>query len=207
MKKDTTKYRGKNQMKKSTVRKTICKSLGKLLFTTLLMGVYFFSNTTNAKAEYQKVEENQLPLSTMQIYRNMDSTFLKTFPFGTTYQASGMIELETAQQMIDATDIRLKEGRIVQTAGFYENGDGGGASYTLSATKAAGGIQLANGLYANIILDTKVIDGKKWGIINPKQLGAKGDGQEAENDAINSAIYLASDLAAKDNNILRQVPH
>ncbi|MBQ4529664.1 MAG: fibronectin type III domain-containing protein [Lachnospiraceae bacterium] len=192
-------------MKKSTVRKTICKSLGKLLFTTLLMGVYFFSNTTNAKAEYQKVEENQLPLSTMQIYRNMDSTFLKTFPFGTTYQASGMIELETAKQMIDATDIRLKEGRIVQTAGFYENGDGGGASYTLSATKAAGGIQLANGLYANIILDTKVIDGKKWGIINPKQLGAKGDGQEAENDAINSAIYLASDLAAKDNNIFRSI--
>lgn len=107
--------------------------------------------------------------------------------------------------MIAATDVRLKEGRIVQTAGFYESGDGGGAAYTLSATKATGGIQLSNGLYANIILDTKVIDGKKWGIINPKQLGAKGDGQEAENDQINDSVSLAADLVKNDADIFRSI--
>ena len=62
--------------------------------------------------------------------------------------------------MVDATDVRLKEGRIVQTAGFYEAGDEGGATYMLSATESTGSIELSNGLYANIVLDTKVIDGK-----------------------------------------------
>lgn len=192
-------------MEKSILGKAIEKNLRKVLFAALLMGMCLISNATYVKAEYKKVDESELPLSTMEVYRDMDTSFLKTFPFGSTYEGSVFVELETAQQMIDATDVRLKAGRVVGTSGFYEVGDGGGATYMLSTTQATGGIALSNGLYANIILDTKVIGGKKWAIINPKQLGAKGDGQEGENDEINQAVYLAADLAKNDANIFRSI--
>lgn len=184
-------------MKKS-ILSTVTRNLGKVLFTALFAGMCLINNVEDVKAEYKKAAESELPLSTMHVYRNMDTSFLKTFPFGTTYEGSVFVELETAGQMIDATDVRLKEGRIVQTAGFYEIGDGGGATYMLSATEATGSIQLSNGLYANIVLDTKMIDGKKWAVVSPKQLGAKCDGQEAENYYINASIELAGN-AAKDN--------
>lgn len=192
-------------MKNTILSAATKRNWGKLLLAALLMWICLISNTEDVKAEYKKAAESELPLSTMQVYRNMDTTFLKTFPYGSTYEGNVFVELETAQQMVDATDVRLKEGRIVQTAGFYETGDGGGATYMLSATESTGSIELSNGLYANIILDTKVIDGKKWGIINPKQLGAKGDGQEAENYHINASITLAADLVKNREDIFRAI--
>ena len=192
-------------MKKTILTKVMEKSAGRILFAMLFVGMCLLGHVDNVQAEYQKVAESELPLSTMNVYRNMDTSFLKTFPYGTTYEGSVFVELETAQQMIDATDVRLKEGRVVQTAGFYEEGDLGGGTYLLSTEKSTGGIQLANGLYANLIPDTKVIDGKKWGVISPKQLGAKGDGQEAEQDMINDAVVLAADLAKNDDSVFRSI--
>lgn len=148
---------------KKTILSTAIRNPGKIFFIALFTIMCLISNTKNVKAEYQKAAESELPLSTMQVYRDMDTSFLKNFPFGTTYEGSVFVELETAQKMIDATDVRLKEGRIVQTAGFYEKGDGGGATYMLSSKETTGSIQLSNGLFANIILDIKVIDGKKMG--------------------------------------------
>lgn len=75
----------------------------------------------------------------MSVYKNMDDAFLKTFPFGTTYKDTVSVNIETAQQMIEAKDVRLKAGRKVKTSGFYEIGDGGGAVYELSTQKEAGG--------------------------------------------------------------------
>lgn len=192
-------------MKTLTWKQIMQKNLGKFLLATLFLGMCLIGNATDVRAEYKKVDESELPLSTMEVYRDMDTAFLETFPFGTTYEGTVFVKLETAQQMIEATDVRLKVGRVVQTAGFYESGDGGGATYMLSSTQEVGGISLSNGLYANIIMDTKTIDGKKWGIINPKQLGAKGDGQQAENDAINHAVYLAANLAKNDADIFRSI--
>lgn len=192
-------------MKESTTANVIRKGLVRVLFTVLFIGIGLINNAVCVKAEYKKVEESELPLSTMGVYKNMDYSFLKTFPYGTTYEGSVFVELETAQQMIEAEDIRLKAGRIVQTSGFYEIGDGGGATYELSTEKGAGGIELSNGLFANIILDTKVIDGKKWGIISTKQLGARGDGQEAEQNKINDAALLAANLANDNDEIFRSI--
>lgn len=192
-------------MKKIMIKKSKRKSLQKVLCTALLIGICLLINAQDVRAEYKKVDESELPLSTMGVYKDMDYTFLKTFPFGTTYEGNVNVELETAQQMIEAADIRLKEGRIVQTSGFYEAGDGGGATYKLSTEKGRAGVELSNGLYANILLDTKVIDGKKWGIINVKQLGAKGDGQEAENDLINNAVLLGADLVNDNEDVFRSI--
>lgn len=141
----------------------------------------------------------------MSVYKNMDDAFLKTFPFGTTYKDTVSVNIETAQQMIEAKDVRLKAGRKVKTSGFYEIGDGGGAVYELSTQKEAGAIALSNGLYANLIVDTTVIDGKTWGIISVKQLGAKGDGQEAEQDQINAAASLAADLVKNKEDVFRSI--
>lgn len=192
-------------MKRTLRDKVLGKQIGKFLMVALLLGFCMASNRMDANAEYKKVEESELPLSTMHVYRDMDTSFLKTFPFGTTYEGEVFIEVETAQQMIDSTDIRFKVGRVVQTTGFYEPKDGGGATYLISAEQSTGSIQLANGLYADIIMDTKIIDGEKWGIISPKQLGAKGDGESAENIQINAAIAIAGNLTAKDESIFRSI--
>ena len=129
-----------------TATKNISKTLPRILFTALFIMLCFINNTIHIKAEYKKVKESDLPLSTMNVYRDMDTAFLKKFPFGTTYKGDVFVELETAQQMVGATDIRLKEGRVVQTSGFYEIGDGGGATYILSSEKVTGSIQLDIGL-------------------------------------------------------------
>ena len=73
-------------MKKRTLGKVAKKNLGKILLGALLLGVCMGSNVAEVKAEYKKVSESELPLSTMSVYREMDTTFLKTFPFGTTYE-------------------------------------------------------------------------------------------------------------------------
>lgn len=175
------------------------------IFIALVIGVCLVISVQDVRPEYQKTDESELPLSEMKVYKDTDYSFLTSFSFGSTYEGDVNVELETAQQMIDAADVRLKKGRVVHTSGFYEIGDGGGASYMLSDVKDNESIELSNGLYANIILDTTIIDGKEWGIINVKQLGAKGDGQEAENLKINVSISLASELAKNNDDIFRSI--
>ncbi|MBQ7066809.1 MAG: fibronectin type III domain-containing protein [Lachnospiraceae bacterium] len=190
-------------MCQKTKRLSYLKSVKLLALFGVLLGL--FSIGMEVHAEYQKFPESKAPISTMSVYKNMDTTFLKTYPFGTTTGQSATIELETAQDMIKATDIRLKAGRYVRTEGFYSVGDGGAGTYVLSTTPATGGILLENGLYANLIADKKVIDGKTWAIVSVKQLGAKGDGQEGEQDIVNSAISLGSEFANNNNSIFRSI--
>lgn len=192
-------------MKKTRLRGAAQKNSARLFFTALLMGVCLLSNGKDVKAEYKKAAESELPISTMSVYKEMDYSFLKTFPFGTTYEGKVNVELETAQQMIEGKDVRLKAGRIVQTSGFFEANDGGGATYELSASKTGGCIELSNGLYANIIMDTKVINGQKWGIISAKQLGAKGDGEQPDNARINDAVGLGSAFANDNEDVFRSI--
>lgn len=87
--------------------------VGKMIVTAALLGVCMLSSKAEVNAEYKRVPESELPLSTMHVYRNMDTSFLKTFPYGTTYEGEVYVELQTGAEMIEATDVRLKEGRIV----------------------------------------------------------------------------------------------
>ena len=157
------------------------------------------------KAEYKKAADSELPLSTMKVYKDMDTSFLKTFSYGCTYDGEVSVYMHTAAQMIEAEDVRLKKDRIVRTEGFYEEGDGGAGTYLLSSDKGTGCIELANGLYACLIPDTKVIDGKKWGVVSTRQLGAKGDGQTGEHDKINDAVNLAADFANQNEDVFRSI--
>nr|WP_278765451.1 NosD domain-containing protein [Limosilactobacillus mucosae] len=79
-------------------------------------------------------------------------------------------------------DSNLKEGSYVETAGYYEFADGGGAKYLIVDSKpATPSVALTNGLYAELITED---------CINIKQLGAKGDGITDDSDVFRQAIAL-----------------
>ena len=58
-------------MKRTLRDKVLGKQIGKFLMVALLLGFCMASNRMDANAEYKKVEESELPLSTMHVYRDM----------------------------------------------------------------------------------------------------------------------------------------
>lgn len=76
----------------------------------------------------------------------------------------------------------LQAGDVVETAGYYELGDGGGARYEIVSNTTADGYlthSLSNGLTAQMIIQDNRV--------NVRQLGAKGDGVTDDTAAINAA--------------------
>ena len=67
----------------------------------------------------------------------------------------------------------LKDGMTVQTLGYYEVNDGGGATYKITDTESQSEYQeeLENGLYASLIIED-VINVKQIGIMNNKNNSA-----------------------------------
>ena len=139
-------------------------------------------------------------ISSMSVYKDVDYSFLKEFDFGGNTGYTPLLTYDTAEKLAGSTDIRLKEGRYIRTLGYYEKGDFGGATYLISSKAEEGCVELANGLYANILPDIYVdSDGTKWVFFSVKQFGAKGDGVNADNVGINKAICAAGSYAATDD--------
>lgn len=83
----------------------------------------------------------------------------------------------------------LTAGAYVNTAGYYEPNDGGGASYLIrekleTDIDDGGSIHLlANGLVAELIV--------KNGAVNVKQFGAKGDGISDDTNVLQACLYIS----------------
>ena len=76
----------------------------------------------------------------------------------------------------------LKDGMTVQTLGYYEVNDGGGATYKITDTESQTDYQeeLENGLYATLIIENDTV--------NVNQFGAKGDGITDDTNSIKTAF-------------------
>lgn len=129
--------------------------------------------------------DSTVAIADTEKYKDMDYSFLKYFSFGTA--------METTESYITVAkmqeDTKLKAGQTVRTEGYYRQGDGGAACYLIASRMETGGIELANGLYANIQVDSYTdAEGTNWAVASIDQFGATGDGKTEDQDAINNAI-------------------
>ena len=81
----------------------------------------------------------------------------------------------------------LKVGDIVEVLGYYSAGDGAGHKRIISREDDGSGVQLKNGLWANIIHN---------GEVNVSWLGAKGDGVTDDSDCFLKALSIAKKVIA-----------
>ena len=78
------------------MKKNILRALLVLLVVVMIPVVH----GEYVKAEYKKAADSELPLSTMKVYKDMDTSFLKTFSYGCTYDGEVSVYMHTAAQMI-----------------------------------------------------------------------------------------------------------
>lgn len=89
--------------------------------------------------------------------------------------------LRTADTIEDLKRLNLKAGDVVEVLGYYTKGDGAGHKRKIESEDDGSGVQLDNGLYANIVHN---------GELNVSWFGAKGDGVTDDTQAIQKAINI-----------------
>ena len=168
-----------------------------IIFITLIAMQFYFKNSFGN----QNTEDENIVISTMSVYKNMDYSFLKTYNFGGTNSSNSVLTFDTVESLTTSEDIRLKKNKYVTTKGYYEIRDLGGATYLISdKADAYGSLKLQNGLYANIVPDSYIDkDGTKWVVVSVKQCGAKGDGKNEDQIGINSALNVVNNYANSNN--------
>lgn len=88
------------------------------------------------------------------------------------------------------SDSKLKTGKVVEVLGYYQAGDGANHKRLIASEDDGSGVQLANGLCANIVHN---------GEVNVSWFGAKGDGVTDDGDIIKKSISYCN-IVKLDNN-------
>ena len=180
-------------MRMKKMKKILAIGLSVACLATSLWSGIFSGDSKKAHANVEGTNPSNL-----EQYKDVDYSFLNTFAYGDNSGKAIYLEYNTAQDLSTSTDIRLKSGKYVQTKGYYESGDMGGATYVISDKKDGYGcLELSNGLFANIVADLYVDDnGIRWAVFNARQFGAKGDGENPDNDSLNELFDMASKFAS-----------
>ncbi len=186
--------------------------LWKLAILFCVIGMFVMSSKVQAAADRENTETQKvdvpdtLTIADTSKYKDMDYSFLQEFDYGKDNAEETTLTVDTVKELVASTDKKVKEGAIIRTKGYYTVGDGGAAAYEISAKQETGGVELSNGLYANMLPDTYTdANGVKWAIVNVKQFGAVGDGVNEDNGAINYAVINAGKKVAEDSSIARGI--
>lgn len=144
------------------------------LKTLLSDNVDIHSALEQLSAAIDAMDENM----TQQIYDQLqsmvdDGTFAELL---TNY--SGFVKQEDTTVAMLA-DTELRAGVLVQTAGYYEAGDGGQGLFLITTTETS--FPLANGLYGALLED----------ISNVLAYGAKADGTTDDTQAVTNAMAVS----------------
>lgn len=140
--------------------------------------------------------DSTVAIADTEKYKDMDYRFLKDFSYGSCTEATESYATVAKMQ----EDTKLKAGKLVRTEGYYRPDDGGAACYLIAEKMETGGVELVNGLYANIQIDSYTDEeGTKWAVASVLQFGATGDGKTEDQDAINNAIKCVG-IFVNDNN-------
>lgn len=171
-----------------------------ITIAVIFIGIAIIQANLEVSFGVQNTENENAVISTMSVYKDMDYTFLKTYNFGGTNSNKSVLTFNTAEELMESEDVRLKKNKYITTKGYYEEGDLGGATYLINDKEEAyGSVKLKNGLFANIVPDSYISeDGTKWVIVSVKQCGAKGDAKNEDNNGINVALNLANTYANSD---------
>jgi len=168
-----------------------------LIITITYIPVGAFASMTNIQTEVKPVDLDGVVLADSAKYKDMDTTFLMNYTFGSTLANSAIITFSTVADMKNSTLANLKEGNTIRTKGYYEVEDGGAAVYKIKIDSEPGAIELKNGLYACIMSDTYTDrDGNLWLVANVLQYGAMGNGKITAGRNIEDAV---SDIGSKVN--------
>lgn len=87
--------------------------------------------------------------------------------------------LRTADTIEDLKRLNLKVGDVIEVLGYYTKGDGANHKRKIESEDDGSGVQLSNGLYANIVHN---------GEVNVSWFGAKGNGTDDDTISVQKAL-------------------
>ena len=122
-----------------------------------------------------------LPGATTEQAQQIEQNKTDVASLGTILREKKPSYYKTVSEM--QSDILLSKGMVAVTLGYYNENDGGGATYIINVSETNSSkinIKLNNGLYANIIILDK--------IVNVLTAGIKNDGITPVSDQINALI-------------------
>ena len=161
--------------------------------------MYEFPHTRTFDSDLREIIElfctvKEMPMKFEELQKNFDELKLFVENYFDNLDVSNEINAKIDEMMADGSlatlfskytvraydvvtdmknDTSLGIDMVVETNGYYTSNDGGGATYKIVANKPTGVSELlANGLYAELVLDGNIINVRQCGVIGSNSTNA-----------------------------------